>query len=127
VEKLGPELSGSIPSQDRRLTMPEKTADKIEPNGHPIPQMIEETTRRYTHEAERAAGDAFRIYNDFMTTTTNYYFDNLNRTMRQNVEIATYAQKTVEDLTGIYRRAYAEGYKSWEAYWQDINKVFTRK
>ena len=106
--------------------MPEKIAEKGEANGRPMPEKIEETTRRYIREAGIASEDAFRMYNDMMTTTTEFYFDMCEKSMRDSMEIRTRAERAMQDMMAVYRRTYTEGLKGWQAYWQDLNKLLPR-
>lgn len=110
--------------------MPEKIADKVETNGHAIPdkvpEKIEETTRRYIQEAETRMEDGFRRYNDLMDTTTEFYFDIFERTMRDTMDMTGRAERAMQDMMTIYRRTYTEGFKFWQAYWRDLNKIYAR-
>jgi hypothetical protein len=108
--------------------MPEKIADKVEANGaaRPMPEKAVETTRRYVKEAEKAGEDAFRMYNDLMETTTEYFFDTLDKTMHDTMEIMTHTEHAMEEMMAIYRRNYTDGIKSWRTYWQDVTKTFPR-
>lgn len=111
--------------------MPEKIADTpvngaTRPMPEKAPEKIAETTRKYMQEAEKVGEDAFRMYNDLMTTTTNYYFDTLDKTMHDTMEMTMRAEHAMEDMLVIYRRSITEGMKSWQAWWQDANKAFIR-
>lgn len=118
--------------------MPEKTVDRAAANGaarrrtpppkapEKAPEKVVETARHYAQEAEKVGADAFRMYNDLMATTTNYYFDTLNRTMHGTMELTTHFEHAMDNMTAIYRRIYEEGLKSWETYVEDINKTFPR-
>jgi uncharacterized protein Yka (UPF0111/DUF47 family) len=110
--------------------MPEKIADKVETNGRPmpekVPEKIEETARKYMRQAEDVAEDTFRAYNELMATTTKYYFDTLDRTVRETMEITKNAEHNVEEMMTIYRRVYTEGIKSWQTYFNEINKLIVR-
>jgi len=110
--------------------MPEKIADKVEANGHAMPaiapEKIEETTRRYMREAGTTIEDAFRRSNDLMATTTEFYFDMIDRTMHNTIEMTNRGERAMQDMMTIYRRTYTENFKFWETYWQDLNKIFAR-
>jgi hypothetical protein len=108
--------------------MPEKIADKVETNGatRPMPEKVAETSRRYIREAEKAGENAFRMSNDLMTTTTNYYFDAIDKTIHDSMELTMRAERAMGDMMTIYRQTYMDGIKSWQAYWQDINKTLVR-
>jgi len=106
--------------------MPDKIAERSEVNGRPVPEKIEETTRRYIREAGTASEDAFRMYNDMMATTTEFYFDMFEKTMHDSMEITTRAEHPMEDMMTMYRKTYTEGFKAWQAYWQDLNKLLPR-
>ncbi len=110
--------------------MPEKIADRVETNGRPIPEKapekIEETARRYMREAGDVAQDTFRVYNDLLATTTNYYLDTLDKTIHDTMELTGEVEHAMENMMTIYRRAYTEGFKAWQAYWQEINKSLVR-
>jgi hypothetical protein len=95
--------------------MPEKTADKVQ-----------EDTRRYMREADDVAQDAFRMGNDFITTTINYYFDSFGRIMHDTMEIANKTQPMTEDIMSTYRRFYMDGVKNWQDYMASINKIIIR-
>src|SRR4051794_33771854 len=113
--------------------MPEKIADKVETNGHAMPdkapEKIKETgsaahSGRYTQEAETGMEDAFRRYNDLMDTTTEFYFDIFERSMRDTMDMTGRAERAMHDTLTIYRRTYSEGFKFWQTYWQDLNKIY---
>ncbi len=111
--------------------MPEKSTEKVETNGRPMPETppekVQETARKQTQHPESApAQDAVRAYNNLMATTTKYYFDIMGNLIRDNMELANRVQHDVEDVMTIYRRSYTEGFKSWQAYWQDVSKMFAR-
>lgn len=92
--------------------MPEMTANKVE-----------EGTRRYMREAEEVARDAYRVGNDFFTTTMNYYFNMFDRMIHDTLEITTKNQHIMEDMMGVYRRMYETNMKAWEKYIDDVNKI----
>jgi hypothetical protein len=110
--------------------MPEKIVDKVETNGRPMPEKapekVEETARKYMRQAEDVAEDTFRAYNELMATTTKQYFDTLDRTVRETMGITTTAQHATEEMMTIYRRVFTEGIKSWQTYFNEINKMVPR-
>jgi hypothetical protein len=96
-------------------TMPEKPTERIE-----------ETTRRYMREAETTARDTMRTFNDLLATTTNYYFDTWDKSLRYGMELTRYMQDAWENVMTTYRRMYTDNYKTWENYSNEISKLMIR-
>jgi len=77
-------------------------------------------------QAGDVAEDTFRTYNELIDVTTKYYFDTLDRTMHETMEITKTAEHNMEEMMTIYRRIYTEGIKAWQNYFNDINKMIGR-
>jgi len=103
--------------------MPEKTTETPTANGTRTPEKLEETTYRYMREAEATARDAMRGYNDMIKTTTNYYYETWDKTLRYGMEYTKYTTDAWENLWTMYRRMYTDYYKTWETYSEATYKM----
>jgi hypothetical protein len=107
--------------------MPEKTTENVKTNGLPKPEIKPEkpveAARAVAREAEFATRDIIQMYNDLLATTTKYSVDMLGTNIKGTMELANKAQRNMEDVLTIYRRAYTDGFKMWQTYLDEMGKV----
>src|SRR5947209_7304489 len=89
-------------------------------------QKIEETAGRYMREAEDVAQGAYRMGNNLMTTTMNFYMTNFDTLTRYNKELVDESQHVMGNMMAIYRRMYENSTKSWQEYAETVSKNMIR-
>ena len=67
-----------------------------------------------------------RAWNDLATTTTDYAFGNLEKTMRYGQDARAQSERLASEALANYRRIYEDGFKTWQSYIQDLGAILSR-
>jgi hypothetical protein len=91
----------------------------------------QKTTQQYVREqykvVENQAETVLRTWNDLVATTAALSFDTAEQSLRYNQELRAPVEHAFQEATGVYRRMYQDGLKSWQTYVQGVNAILTRE
>ena len=91
----------------------------------------QKTTQQYVREqykvVENQAETVLRTWNDLAATTAALSFDTMEQSLRYNQELRAPVERAFQEATGVYRRMYQDGLKTWQTYVQGVNAILTRE
>jgi hypothetical protein len=89
------------------------------------------TAQQYVREqykvVENQAQTGLRAWNDLAATTATLSFDAAEQGLSYNQELRAQVERTFQEATGVYRRMYQDGLKTWQTYVQGVNAILTRE
>jgi len=82
------------------------------------------TIRERPRPVENPMQDAMETWNTFAQATTTLTFDLTSKAMQHTLELGKQTQQAADEVFGVYRKMYEDGFKLWQGYMADVNKVF---
>jgi hypothetical protein len=90
----------------------------------------QKTTQQQVREqfkvAENGFQNALRVWNDMISTTTEWTFDLAERGLRYNQELLGQNERALNETLVTYRGLYRDGMKTYQGYVQSFNDLMTR-